>query len=269
MSSRNDYIGGETDFENHRLAYKSNTHRFISTYLSPYLEQLPGNAKVIDIGGAGGYVALEIADKYPHLDVISLDASESRTEAAGCLLKGRRNATAVLGDAYRLPFPPDYAQFIFSRFVLQHLPEREKAIREQRRVCRKGGWVLAQDINGYHQNHIPYDERLNTILCRVFGFLAKQGFDPNVGSKLFEFFFDAGFSDIQCAHEGFDWAWGRISDEKLKVFQDEMHIARPAFISALGNEQAGKEAIAYYTWFLKQKNTASFAELYTVSGKIT
>lgn len=54
----------------------------------------------------------------------------------------------VCCGAERLPFPDESFDLVLCRDVLHHLPEREPALREMARVCRRGGRMIIIEPNG-------------------------------------------------------------------------------------------------------------------------
>ena len=107
-------------------------------------------ARIIDVGGAAGVYAFELAAQ--GYEVHLVDASERLVLEAR-----RRNAAAVLascevGDARALPQPDAFADAVLLFGPLYHLTERDDrlaALREARRVLRPGGALLAAAISRY------------------------------------------------------------------------------------------------------------------------
>jgi SAM-dependent methyltransferase len=58
----------------------------------------------------------------------------------------------VLGDLYHLPFGDNSFDYVFSVYVLEHVPDTQKAINEMFRVLKPGGkaYCLVPFIQGFH-----------------------------------------------------------------------------------------------------------------------
>jgi SAM-dependent methyltransferase len=59
---------------------------------------------------------------------------------------------AVIGDLFHLPFKDNSFDYVFSIYVLEHIPDTKKAINEMLRVLKPGGtaYCLVPFIQGFH-----------------------------------------------------------------------------------------------------------------------
>jgi ubiquinone/menaquinone biosynthesis C-methylase UbiE len=121
------------------------------TLLERYLPAPP--AVIADVGGGPGRYAVWLAERgyRVHLiDPVPLHVEQARAAA------GRRPAAALasaeLGDARALRLPDASADAVLLFGPLYHLPERAdrlQALVEARRVCRRGGVVIAAAISRF------------------------------------------------------------------------------------------------------------------------
>lgn len=74
----------------------------------------------------------------------------------------RSSTINILGDAEFLPLKRDVFDLVYSRNVLEHLPNPLNALREMKRVCKKTGKIILRTDNasywafhllGYHTTH--------------------------------------------------------------------------------------------------------------------
>jgi SAM-dependent methyltransferase len=83
--------------------------------------------RILDVGAGSGYLQDEVAD-YTGLDIAP--------EAARFFHK-----KYVVGSATALPFPDASFDAVWSIWVLEHVPNPEKALSEMRRVVKPGGYI--------------------------------------------------------------------------------------------------------------------------------
>jgi SAM-dependent methyltransferase len=51
-----------------------------------------------------------------------------------------------MADARLLPFPDESFDLVYSRFLIESMPEMSRTLSEIMRVCRSGGKLLLQDV---------------------------------------------------------------------------------------------------------------------------
>ena len=91
----------------------------------------PGNA-VAEIGcGNGVYLA--------RIDAIGMDLSPGMLASA----RERARGPLVCGDAQQIPFADGAFDVVLAPHMLYHVPDREAAARELRRITRRGGRCVA------------------------------------------------------------------------------------------------------------------------------
>jgi SAM-dependent methyltransferase len=113
--------------------------------LAPLLQS--GAARVLDIGTGTGTLALAALERFPHVVVTGIDPSSAMLEIARREARKRLPPAArtrlrlEVAPAARLPFPAGSFDVAISSFVLQLVPSRAAALREARRVLRRGGQI--------------------------------------------------------------------------------------------------------------------------------
>src|SRR5436189_6443923 len=73
----------------------------------------------------------------------------------------------VCGDAHAMEFQSNSFDLVYSRKLLQYLKEKEKAVAEMTRVCKPGGTVLPQDLDGQLLWHYQEDARVKRRAGKV------------------------------------------------------------------------------------------------------
>jgi ubiquinone/menaquinone biosynthesis C-methylase UbiE len=185
----------EHDTEGSRIRHKTNLTAARSQLV---MVGLQAGMSCLDVGCASGSVTVEMAKVAAPSSATGVDFSDQRLDEARLLAaeSGVTNVEFRKGNAYDLPFANDTFDFVWARFVMEYLKDRVAAIREMKRVTKPGGKVICADLDGNCLFHYPIEPRLEAGLEKVMTLLAKTGFDPWVGRKLFHFFRVVGFSQI-------------------------------------------------------------------------
>lgn len=142
-----DAIAGRYDLVNRVLSFGNDTRWRKKTVAAL---QLPADAQVLDLATGTGDVALCIARTHPGSRVTGVDPSEGmlavgREKVAAAGLAER--ITLVQGDAEKLDFPDGTFHGVTIAFGIRNVPDRSRALREMRRVCRPDGRVAILELS--------------------------------------------------------------------------------------------------------------------------
>jgi SAM-dependent methyltransferase len=134
------------------------------------------SAKVIDVGCGAGRHAFEAYRR--GADVIAFDRDASELRSVEAILEAMAetgeapataSATAVLGDALRLPYADETFDCVIASEILEHIPEDDAAIAELVRVLKVGGtlavsvprwlpervcWLLSDEYHSNEGGHV-------------------------------------------------------------------------------------------------------------------
>ena len=83
--------------------------------------------------------------------------SPARVRAAEDRLRGLANARACVGNAASLPFEANSFDLVFSRFLMEYLPDKLLAVQEMARVCKRGGIVITISPVSWPYHEAPVD----------------------------------------------------------------------------------------------------------------
>lgn len=121
-----------------------------------FVRNLPkSRGRVLDIGCGTGHL-VQLMAKY-FQEIYGIDNSPGMARLASQRVK---NAKIVCQSANRLPWPDEYFDYVISHTAFHHL-EREKAVKEARRVLKKGGRLVILDV-------VRERDKLKKILKKFF-----------------------------------------------------------------------------------------------------
>ncbi len=113
--------------------------------LKPYLKQ---GSDVLDVGCGPGTITLDVARAVDPGRVVGFDQVEHRISKARALADDQvvQNVSFESGDANELPFDDGTFDVVYSHTVLHYFWNPEHALSEQKRVLKKGGWLITAGV---------------------------------------------------------------------------------------------------------------------------
>lgn len=126
--------------------------------------EIPAGGRVLEIGCGPAALWLANLDRIPSDWQITLsDLSPGMVEEARAALGADRRFTFACFDAGNIPFPDESFDAVIAIHMLFHVPDRERTLREVRRVLRPGGRFHASTIGDGHM------AELGAVLARLQG----------------------------------------------------------------------------------------------------
>lgn len=235
-------------------------HKYVANRMAPGFE-------VLSVGCGPGLMLREISTLDPSIRGTGLDISPSRVQTAREKNAGNRQLKFVCGDAQEMQFARNSFDFVYSRMLFQYLPKKEQAMDEIVRVCRPGGTVLLQDLDGQLLWNYPEEPALQNALHQVLGALGKTGFDPFVGRKLFRLAQRAGLENLKVQVECYHLIAGEPSRHILEQWKLKLDIALPQIAHVLGSERKAQEQIDRFIEYLSRPDTLTYSNVFTVTGE--
>jgi len=165
----------------HRLAevYEQETRDLLSAVHSEF-----GGRRfdfALDLGCGPGWSTRLIEATLSPRRTVGLDASEA------FLAEARINQPQlefIQHDVLMTPFPVGYADFIFCRFLLTHLPSPHAALESWAHAARSGALLAIHETEALHSTH-PAFVRYYEMVARM---QKHYGHDLNVGAALTDAF---------------------------------------------------------------------------------
>lgn len=147
--------------------------------------RLPPGSKILDLGCGLGETTRLIKKRFPGTVLTGLDQDASLIELAVKNVKGNDSSIHfVTGSAMELPFADNSIDFVFTRYLLHHLPNALDGLREMKRVCKIGGIIFAQEPDVNFMQTYPE----SGAFPQFKEFVNKLFVDALVGRKLISFF---------------------------------------------------------------------------------
>jgi ubiquinone/menaquinone biosynthesis C-methylase UbiE len=258
-----DYIM-EDPREAMRLELKVDPEAWVNKYLA---HRVPPNAEVLSVGCGPGVILRAVAALDPSIRATGIDISAERVREASQRNRENPRMKFVCGDAHAMQLPSNSFDLVYSRMLFEYLKNKERAVAEMVRVCRRGGSVLLQDLDGQLLWNYPEDRGVQQTVEMVVAGLAATGFDPFVGRKLFSLAHKAGLRNIDVQVECYHLIVGEIEPGILKQWELKLEIAAPQIASILGGEREAKARTQDFLEYLQSPDTLTYSTVFTVTGE--
>ena len=187
--SKDIYIHGTEPSEQERLA---GLNRMTNAAFIRFLDVSAG-AHVLEVGSGLGLLAVDVANAAADVQVVGVEISPAQIAKA----PAHTRVTFVQGDAHTLEFPDGSFDVVYARYLLEHVADPERVVREMRRVTRPGGrvGVCENDVSLIRFDPpCPAFERAWAVFTT---FQSALGGDGLIGRRLHRLFRDAGFTQIE------------------------------------------------------------------------
>ena len=258
-----DYIM-EDPREAMRLELKVDPHAWVQKYVA---RKMRTGARVLSVGCGPGVILRELCMLDSSIRATGLDISEERVREAKQRNRENAQANFVRGDAQAMDFASNSFDLVYSRMLLEYLKDKEGAVNEMVRVCKQGGVVLLQDLDGQLLWHYPEDPGVQGTVEKVVRALAATGFDPFVGRKLFSLAHRAGLKNIDVQVECYHLIAGEIEPAILKQWELKLEIAGAQLAHLLGSEREAREQSRKFLEYLRRPDTLTYSTVFTVTGE--
>jgi ubiquinone/menaquinone biosynthesis C-methylase UbiE len=264
-TSTADYIM-EDPREAMRLELKVDPRAWVQKYVA---RRIRAGAEVLSAGCGPGVILRELCALDRSIRATGLDISEERVQEAKQKNRANAQANFVRGDAQAMDFASNSFDFVYSRMLMEYLKDKESAVNEMARVCKRGGTVLLQDLDGQLLWHYPEDPVIQVTVEKVVRALATTGFDPFVGRKLFSLAYKAGLKNIDVQVECYHLIAGEIEPAILEQWELKLEIAGPQLSKLLGSESEAREQSRRFLEYLRRPDTLTYSTVFTVTGEKT
>jgi ubiquinone/menaquinone biosynthesis C-methylase UbiE len=163
------------------------------------LPELRPGMRLLDVGCGPGSITRGLAERVAPGEVIGLDLSRETLDAArhDAAVRGVHNLHYEEGSVYELRFADASFDVAYAHQVLQHLREREAALREMVRVVRPGGLVAVREVDWGTAAYWPRDPWIDRFIEVHHQTWYRNGGEPRMGRELRALFNDPALSDVR------------------------------------------------------------------------
>lgn len=247
-----------------RLERKVDPHAWVNKYLRRHLFS---RAEVLSAGCGPGNILRAVVESHPTVNATGIDVSPARIQKATERNYRNPRLNFFCSEVRHLQFAPATFDVVYGRMLLQYVPDKERAVSEMVRVCKPGGIVLMQDLDGQLVWHYPEDALMQQTIERVMRCLGQTGFDPFVGRKLFWLARHAGLENIQVQVEVYHLIAGEVDRTIFDQWELKLEIAKPRLEEALGSRYEADEEVRRFLNYLKRPDTLTYSNVFTVTGE--
>jgi len=150
-------ITGKYDFLNHLLSFRRDVawRRFAARKM-----RFPKTRRYLDVATGTADLALEVARRYPEVQVAGVDFVLDMLEKAAVKSARRKESQGrmhfVQADALALPFSDESFDVVGIAFGIRNIPDRLGALREFHRVLIAGGQVAILEMQSPQQKVLRF-----------------------------------------------------------------------------------------------------------------
>ena len=204
----------------HPAVLRSHTWRTAANSAGYLLPHLRPDMTILDIGCGPGTITADLAKLVPQGKVIGLDAAAGVLEQARktAAERGVKNIEFVTGNIHALDYPDESFDIVHAHQVLQHISDQVGALREMRRVCKKGGLVAVRESDFPAFTWYPEFSGLNHWVEVYIRVAEGNGGDPAAGRKLHAWARQAGFAKEDITASAGTWCY--YTSEEIQWWSD-------------------------------------------------
>jgi ubiquinone/menaquinone biosynthesis C-methylase UbiE len=196
------YILGNRDSEITRLEMQATLFEPL-TKLTLLNAGLKEGMRCIDIGCGTGSVTRLMANLVGNTGrVVGVDIDNRYLEYCNRNINSMQNIEFVHDDICKSQLDSEERfDIVYSRFMFHHLTDRREAVRSMKRLTKKGGIIMIQDLDHAPGSWLCYPENkaINTLRKVYVALIKKGGGDPLVGRKLYKLLVDDSLNaNVDC-----------------------------------------------------------------------
>lgn len=154
---------------------------------------------VLDLACGPGFTACELAKAVgPDGHVTGVDINEELIAVAHQAKASEQvaNLSLSLGNLYALDLPENSFDFVYARFVFQHLEKPQLALSNVWKILKPGGVLCVLDIDDNWTSFSPGSDAFVKFIRKAGAGQKRKGGNRLIGSQLYGVFCKAGFKNV-------------------------------------------------------------------------
>ena len=183
----------------HESVLRSHSWRTAQNSAAYLLKYLKPDMHILDIGCGPGTITASFARLVPEGHVTGIDYVDTKSDVLDkaqqhASEEGITNIAFAHGDICNLEGIPDGRfDVVHCHQVLQHVADPVRALREMRRVAKRGGIVAAREADAGTFAWFPETEGMAEWMRVYLGVARANGTEPEAGRRLVSWALEAGF----------------------------------------------------------------------------
>lgn len=153
---------------------------------------------VLDIACGPGFTACELAKTVEHGTVTGVDINEELVFVAHQAKVSEKvdNVSFRVGNIYEPDLPENCFDFVYARFVFQHLEKPEVALANILKVLKPDGVLCVLDVDDNWTSFAPESAAFVKFIRKAGAGQKRKGGNRLIGSQLFGLLSKAGFKNV-------------------------------------------------------------------------
>ena len=153
---------------------------------------------VLDLACGPGFISCELARAAGNGTVTGVDISEELIFTAHQAKVSEKvdNVSFLTGNVYDLALPKNAFDFVYARFVFQHLEKPQLAVQNILRVLKPGGILCVLDIDDNWTSFAPESAAFVKFIRKTGAGQKRKGGNRLIGSQLYGILNEAGFKTV-------------------------------------------------------------------------
>ena len=238
-----------------------------ATLFEPLTKQTLLNAglkkgmRCIDIGCGTGSVTRLMANLVGKTGrVVGVDIDSRYLQYCNRNISSMQNIEFVHDDICKSQLDSEERfDIVYSRFMFHHLTDRREAVRSMKRLTKKGGTIMIQDLDHAPGSWLCYPENraINTLRKVYVALIKKTGGDPLVGRKLYKLLVDDSLNaNVDCfspcilmGHEPYSsLGWQLAESIKPQIFDQGLQSEQEYYKMYEGLRTVAKDRGSFVTY---------------------